>query len=143
MKNLETESKAQQSKLLKKYESLKNSMANGLSEKKMVKLRWKEAEEKFTEKATESVKGSILLNKISSLQNIEPTAEEVDHRIKHISESYQVPFETVKESYEKNNMIESIESAITEKKVLDYIIEKAKITEVEPEPEVVDNENNN
>ena len=40
-------------------------------------------------------------------------------------------------------MIESIESAITEKKVLDFIIEKAKITEVEPEPEVVDNENNN
>ncbi|NIP30322.1 MAG: trigger factor [Candidatus Dadabacteria bacterium] len=98
-----------------------------------------EAHEKFTEKAIESVKGSIILNKIANDNSIEATNEEVDERIKQVAESYQVPFATVKESYEKNNMIESIESTIVEKKVLDYIIEKANINEVLAKKDKVDN----
>lgn len=99
-----------------------------------------DVDSKFNEKATSSVKSSIILNKIAQKENIEATKKEVSDRVKEIADSYQVPYETVREAYEKNNMLENFESAIVEQKVIDFIIEKANIEEVLVEKDKIDNE---
>ena len=91
----------------------------------------KEADEKFTEKAIESLKGVIILNRIAKKDGIEVTKKEVDERIRQIAKSYQTTYENIKDLYEKDdNLIKNLKSTALEKKVLDYIIEKANITEV-------------
>lgn len=100
-----------------------------------------EVSTKFNEKAISSVKSSIILNRIAQKENIEATTKEVNDRVKQIADSYQVPFETVREAYEKNNMLENFESAIIEQKVIDLIIEKANIEEVLVQKDKIDNEN--
>ncbi len=100
-----------------------------------------EVNTKFNEKAVSSVKSSIILNKIAQKESIEASTKEINDRVKQIADSYQVPFETVREAYEKNNMLENFESAIIEQKVIDLIIEKANIEEVLVEKDKIDNEN--
>lgn len=100
-----------------------------------------EMSKKFNEKAISSVKSSIIINRISRKENIEATSEEINERIKQIADSYQVPFETVRETYEKNNMLENFESQIVEQKVIDFIIEKAVVEEVSADEDKIDNEN--
>lgn len=96
---------------------------------------------KFDEKAVSSVKSSLVLNRISMEEKIEATDEEINERIQQIADSYQVPFETVHETYRQNNMLENFESQIVEKKVIDLIIEKANVEEVEAGEDKIDNEN--
>ncbi|MGH7885866.1 MAG: trigger factor [Thermodesulfobacteriota bacterium] len=99
-----------------------------------------EVNEKFKEKAISSVKSSIILSSIAAKEKIEATMEEINERIKRIADSYQVPFKTVRETYEKNNMIENFESAIVEQKVINLIREKANIEDVLVKKDKIDNE---
>jgi trigger factor len=92
-----------------------------------------EAEVRFRERATQNLKTSIILGAIGRKEGIGVDKEEVENRLNEISKSLQLPLEKVREVYEKNNMIESLEARLIEDKVLKFLIERSNVEEVSME----------
>jgi trigger factor len=95
----------------------------------------KEIEDKFRERAIRNVKTSIIIGAIAKKEEIKVDEKEVDNRLMEISRSFEVPFEKVREVYENNDMIKSLEASLLEDKVFNFLIEKSNIEEVPSEPQ--------
>jgi len=80
-------------------------------------------------RAQTSVKASIILSKVAKNEDIYVSNSELDTKISELASMYNIPFDKFKETYEKNNMVNSLESSLIEEKVLDFLVEKAKVTE--------------
>ncbi|GBD39338.1 Trigger factor [bacterium HR37] len=89
-------------------------------------------ENSFRQRALRNVKASLILGAIAKKEGIKVEEKELNNRLMEIARAYEVPFERVRELYEKNNMIPALEERILEEKVLDFLLEKAKIEEVSP-----------
>jgi len=87
--------------------------------------------DRFQEQATTMVKSTILLNKIAEKESITVEESEIEERLKEMATQSARDLETVKESYEKNNLIEGLKNEILEKKTLEFIKGKATITTAE------------
>lgn len=83
---------------------------------------------RFEDEATRMVKTSILLNKIAEVESIFVEDQDVDNRLKELSERFAQDYESVKESYEQNNLVERMKDELLEQKTLDFLEEKAVIT---------------
>jgi trigger factor len=88
-----------------------------------------EDEGSFRERAAQNVKTSIILGEIARKEGIQVDDEEVESKLIEISKSLAVPFEKVREAYEKGNMIEGLRARLVEDKVLNFLIEKSKVQE--------------
>ncbi len=99
-----------------------------------------ETEEKFRERAANNVKASLILGLIAKKEGIDASPEEVDNKLMEISKSFEVPFEKVREAYESNNMIRSLEAGLIEDKVFNFILEKSNLEEVFGEQNQIDKE---
>lgn len=97
------------------------------------------AEKSIAERAILNVKASIVLGAIAKKEGIDVTSGEVDKRLSEISKSFDVPYEKVREAYQSNSMLEGLHTSILEGKVIDFLIEKAKIEEVLGEKNQIDN----
>jgi trigger factor len=97
------------------------------------------AEKSITERAIANVKSSIVLGAIAEKEGIDVTGGEVDRRLSEISKSFEVPYEQVREAYQSNSMLDGLRASIREEKVVDFLIEKAKIEEVLGEKNQIDN----
>lgn len=93
----------------------------------------REAEEKLKERAADNVKTSIILGAIARKEGIEVEDEEIEDKLAEVSRSVQVPFEKVREVYEKNNMIDGLEARLIEDKVLRFLIDESSVEEVSRE----------
>ena len=89
----------------------------------------KDAETNINKRSETNVKTSLLLGKVADIEDIFVSEAEVDSTIAEMAAMYRIPFDRFKQTYEKTNMMQGLESRLTEQKVLDFIIEKAKITE--------------
>jgi trigger factor len=99
-----------------------------------------EAEEKFRERATRSLKTSIIVGEIAKKEGIKVEDREVDDKLAEIAKSFEVPFEKVREVYESNNMIGSLEAGLIEDKVFNFLLEKSNIEEGSGERNQIDKE---
>ncbi len=99
-----------------------------------------ETDQKLYNTATRNVKASIVLGEIASKEGLKVDYQEIHKRLEEISSSVGVPVDQVRDIYEKNNMLPSIESGLLEAKVIDFIIENANLTEVEPDTNQIDKE---
>lgn len=97
-------------------------------------------EKSITERAILNVKASIVLAAIAKKEGIDVTSGEVDKRLLEISKSFDVPYEKVREAYQSNSMLDGLRTSILEEKVINFLIEKAKIEEVLGEKNQIDNE---
>ncbi|MER3445795.1 MAG: trigger factor [Candidatus Dadabacteria bacterium] len=89
-----------------------------------------EAEEKLGQRAVDNVRASIILGAIARKEGIKAEDEEIEDKLTEISRAVRIPFEKVREIYEKNNMIEELEARLIEDKVLRFLIEKSNVEEV-------------
>jgi len=87
----------------------------------------KNVQSNIDKRSETNVKASIILGKIADNEDIFVSDAEVDNTLKEMAAMYRIPFDQFKQTYEKNNMLQGLESRLTEQKVLDFIIEKAKI----------------
>lgn len=87
---------------------------------------------KFTEKAAESVRTSIILGRIAQEENVKVTRKQLNEHIDRLAASYISP-EQVREAYEQPGNREHLESQIRTREVLDLLLERARIEEVEGE----------
>jgi trigger factor len=87
------------------------------------------AYEQMRTQAERDVRGAMLLEKISTAENIEIADAEVDEEIGKMAEYYRTTPEEVKESIEKQNGLENVRNNLKTRKAIEALIEKAKITD--------------
>ena len=92
----------------------------GVSEEKL--------REDYGETAQKQVKTFLILEKIATQEGITVTDEEVDGRLKEISERGNQKFDLVKRYYERNGLIPEVKAKILMDKTLSWLLEKSTIT---------------
>ena len=80
--------------------------------------------------AVRAVKIALLLESIAQKESVSVSGEEVEERLKDLAARYGQNYESVKHTYQENNMMEDLRAEITEQKTLDLLADKAKINMV-------------
>ncbi len=88
---------------------------------------------KFTEKAAESIRTSIILGRIAQKEDVRVTRKQLNEHIDRLAASYNIPPDQMHEDYEQQGTMEHLESQIRTRGVLDILLERARIEEVEGE----------
>jgi trigger factor len=83
--------------------------------------------DQFRDEAARIVRSGLLLNKIAEKETLSVDDGEIDDRIREAASRYGRDFESMKESYEKDNLIERLRDQILEEKTLDFIESRANI----------------
>ncbi len=81
----------------------------------------------YQDMAQKQVKTFLILEKIANQEGITVTDEEVDHRLKEVSEKMRQPFDAVKRYYEKNGLLPEVKAGILRDKTLNLWLEKASV----------------
>ena len=84
-------------------------------------------QEDYRMTAMRQVRTFLILEKIAGQEGITVTDEEVENRIKEISERTHQKFDVVKRYYEKNGLIPEVKAGIMNEKTLNFLLEKANI----------------
>lgn len=88
--------------------------------------------EDFTEMAKSKVHGGIVLGKVADLEEVDVTSEDVDAHFEKLAESMGQPAQVLREMYNKNNLMSSLNAQLLEDKTLQAIKAGATITQVDP-----------
>jgi trigger factor len=91
----------------------------GLTEEKL--------QEDYREAAKKQVRTFLILEKIASHEGMTVSDEEVEERLKVISERAHQKFDVVKRYYEKNGLIPELKAGIMTNKTLNFLLQKANI----------------
>ncbi|MBN1493735.1 MAG: hypothetical protein JW938_06260, partial [Candidatus Omnitrophica bacterium] len=67
------------------------------------------------------VKVAFILDKIATLENISVTEEDVSGRFYELSRQYRQPVDTIREYYEKNELIDTLKAELRNDKTMDVI----------------------
>jgi len=86
--------------------------------------------DKYREEAIRIVKTSLLLKGIAQKESIDVTAEELEQRMKEIAQQYSQNYGDLAESFDED-MMENVKSDILNKKIFEFIENKADVTMVE------------
>ncbi|MGC9311991.1 MAG: trigger factor [Sediminispirochaetaceae bacterium] len=117
---------------------LENSWRNFISQSRIgeeqvlqiLASQGKGKQDMFTEwrqNAERSLKFQLLVEKIREMEKIEATEEEVYEELKNQAERANQDYETVKEQYEKNNLLDYVKTDVQNRKLFDFILEQSKI----------------
>ncbi len=83
--------------------------------------------DQFRDEAARIVRSGLLLHKIAEKEALSVDVGEIDDRIREAAARYGRDFESMKQSYEKDNLIERLRDQLLEEKTLDFIESKANI----------------
>ena len=84
----------------------------------------------YKEMAEKQVKTFLILEKVATQEGITVTDEEVEGRLREVSERTRQKFEVVKRYYEKNKLLPEMKAKIMSDKTLDFLLKKSNITYV-------------
>ena len=85
--------------------------------------------ELFTEQAERRTALSVLLGELVRASGLQPDAERVRQQIEKIASGYENPAEVVKWYYGNREQLSSVEMAVLEDQVTDWVLERAKVVE--------------
>lgn len=85
----------------------------------------------FKQDAEFRLKASLILESIARQESLAVTDEDVNERLEEIARESGQRVEAVRGLYMKNNAIEDLKSKILEEKALEFVMEKANVTDVE------------
>ena len=90
----------------------------------------------YREMAVQQVKGEILLDSIAELEGITSDDAEVEEKIKSIAVEANTPLETVEKHFSENLQArDGLKGQIVSDKVIELLLAKSTVTEVEPKQE--------
>jgi trigger factor len=96
-------------------------------DKKMATEMTVKMHDAFRDEAKKIVLTAMIIKNISRLENISADENEVEERIRVIAESRGQTVEAMRESFEKDEMLDHIRNEVLHQKVFDFIESKAKI----------------
>lgn len=82
----------------------------------------------FKDPAARIVKASFILQEIAKKETIEVTEKDIEERLNILAQRYAQDYDSIKKAYEVNNMEDRLKDELLDKKVMDFIAEKAHIT---------------
>jgi trigger factor len=103
-------------------------------------MNWDGAREELKTQAEADVRGSLLLDSIADEEKIEVSKEEIEAEIEAIARSSQQSVEQVRSVLTKEGGERSIASRLRNRKVLDLLVENARVTDEEWRPETAEKE---
>ncbi len=80
--------------------------------------------------AVRQVKLQFLLEAIANKESVAVSDEEMENSLKNIASRYGQDYEKVKKSYQESNMLDELRAELLEQKTLDFLEDRAKITQV-------------
>ena len=83
--------------------------------------------DQFRDEAARMVRTGILLHRIAETEALAVDDKEIDDRIRETASRYGRDFESMKLSYEKDNLIDRLRDQLLEEKTLDFIESRANI----------------
>jgi trigger factor len=89
---------------------------------------------KLTEGADDDVRGQLLLDAVSRKENIEVSEEEVGERVARLARSQGQQPARLRAEMDRDGRLDNLRFQMVQEKVLDFIIDRATVTEKEPEP---------
>jgi trigger factor len=120
--------------LLRQKEALKQDMHSRMGQMGMNEEQFKDYvvkwDKDFTDTATFIVQSSYIVNKIADQENLNATAADVDAKIQFYIGQTGIEEARIKEIYNQPENRKRLMNSITEEKVIDFLTEKAKVTEV-------------
>ncbi|MEN6468925.1 MAG: trigger factor [Smithella sp.] len=108
----------------------KRMKSAGMDEKNAMELSFR-MHDQFKQDAEKTVKSFLLIKKISEKEAITATDEDIDNHIKELAEIHHTDYEVVKNAYANEERMNSLKSEIIQKKVFDFIEQRANIKTVE------------
>ncbi len=85
--------------------------------------------EQFMESATKRVRSGLLLAELARQNNIVIDGVRVRKAIETVAETYEQPLEVVQMYYGNQQMLESVENMVLEEQVVDWVVDKAKVSD--------------
>lgn len=85
----------------------------------------------WKEDAAKTVKSQILLEKILEKEDIKVTDKDIEKEIETQSEMYKMPADEIKDTFEKNGMMEYLKKDIKTKKLIKDLLKSATVTKGE------------
>ncbi len=84
--------------------------------------------EQFKDQAEKQVKTTLVLEKISKLENVEVSDEDLEENIKKLAEDYKMEVEQVKKVYRPEDL-EAMKNDLAISKIIDMLVDSAKVVE--------------
>jgi len=84
--------------------------------------------------AKERVKALFVVHRIAEKEGIRVEQTEMTARLQSMAAQYNMPFKKLVEQLDKNNHLESVHEQLLTEKVIDLLVQNAKIEDVQPEP---------
>lgn len=88
--------------------------------------------EKVKPEAILRVKGNLILDKVSEIENVQVADEEVEQYLKDVAAKAREGLDKVKKHFNDNKLLGGVKFQIRSQKTLDLIISKSKIKEIKP-----------
>lgn len=113
---------------------LRSLAENGVDPSKL-KLDWDKVRESHKERAMREVKGSLLLEKVADVEDIQVSNEEVDQEVQRFAKQEREPVAAARLRLEKSGVLPQIAARIRTEKVLQFLFDQAnKVAPVEVAP---------
>ena len=99
-----------------------------VAEKEIASME-KDVRERLKAEAVRQVRAYFIMEEIARLENINAGDKEVEEAFGIMASSSNRPVEEVRKYYQEKNLVEDLREEIKQKKVLDFVIKNAKITQ--------------
>lgn len=86
----------------------------------------------YYDMAAQQVKGELILDSIGKQEEVAAVDADIDEKIKQIAAETNTPAENVEKYFENPQAREGLQAQILRDKVIEFLLEKSTITEVEP-----------
>ncbi len=114
------------------YENISNRMQSQGMSVEMLGITPENFRENYRETAIEQVSGSLLLEAIGRQEEIVADDSEIEAKLEEVAKMANAPLETVKKYYAAPDARSGLMAQIAEEKVIRFLLDNAKITEVAP-----------
>ena len=114
-----------------RLESVVRDMIGRGIDPRNTELNWEGAREELKVQAEEDVRGSMLLERIAEVENLDISKEEIEAEIEAIATASRQPKEQIRAALTKEGGDRSIASRLRNRKALDLLVKNASVTEEE------------
>jgi trigger factor len=113
-----------------RLERVVRSLANQGVDPRAVNIDWVSLRRRQQERATDDVKAELIIDRIATAENIDPTEEEVDHELTHLASHSGESAEALRARLTKQGALDRMKAKLRSDKTLDWLAQNSTIKTV-------------
>ncbi len=95
----------------------------------------------YRDMAVQQVKGELILDAIAAQENMTVEDSELEAKMEEYAANSEIPLDQVKKYFENQSALAGLKGQLLQERVTKFLLDNAKITEVEPKKEEIDSDN--